>query len=75
MSSSDFLADEMAFAKVVSTEKGDALLIAGNVYEVTGPGGNCAALFSSAMRRAARGETSVVDSVVGSIAAASTLNS
>lgn len=27
----DFLAEEMAFAKVVSTEKGDALLIAGKV--------------------------------------------
>lgn len=74
----DFLAEEMAFAKLVSTEKGDALLIAGKVYEVTGPGGNCAELFSSAMRRVARGngpEVRVVGAVVGNVIAASTLNS
>ena len=71
----DFLAEEMAFAKVVSTEKGDALLIAGKVYEVTGPSGNCAALFSSAMRRAVRGESFSVSGAVGSVTATSTLDS
>lgn len=75
MSETGRLAEEMAFAKVVSTEKGDALLIAGNVYEVTGPGGNCAELFAGAMRRAARGESPSVSGAVGSVTATSTLDS
>lgn len=51
----DFLARELPFAKVVSTEKGDALLIAGRVYQVTGPDGNAADLFARALRGVGRG--------------------
>lgn len=75
MAEADHFAEGMAFAKVVSTENGDALLIAGNVYQVSGPNGNCAALFSSAMRRSARRESPLVSGAVGSAIATSTLNS
>lgn len=51
----DFLSREMSFAQVVSTEKGDALLIAGRVYQVTGPDGNAADLFARALRGVGRG--------------------
>ena len=47
----DALASDMPCAKVVETENGDGLLIAGRVYMVTGPGGNAAGLFARAMRR------------------------
>ena len=48
------LARDMPFAKVVKTKDGDALLIGGQVYHVTGPDGNAADEFSIALRRVSR---------------------
>lgn len=51
---SDLIADGFLFAQVVQTSEGEALLISGRVYKVTGPGGNCADVFFRAMRRTNR---------------------
>lgn len=52
--------DDAQFAKVVETDRGEAVLIGGKVYHVTGPDGNAANLFSMAFCRM-RG----VDNMVG----------
>lgn len=61
----DTIEQEMAFAKVVETDRGEAVLIGGRVYHVTGPDGNAAGAFSQAMRRAMRGDSS--DGQCGSV--------
>jgi hypothetical protein len=48
-------AEEARFAKVVQTDKGEALLIAGMVFHVSGPLDNSASQIASALR--GRGET------------------
>jgi hypothetical protein len=50
-------ADEARFAKVVKTEAGDALLIAGMVFHVCGPLEDAAGQIASVLRGSARGET------------------
>jgi len=50
----DVLVSDMPFAKVVETPHGECLLIGGRVYQVIGPDGYCADLFSKALRRIGR---------------------
>ena len=55
----DALAFDMPFAKVVETHCGECLLIGGRVYQVLGPDGLCADLFSKALRRMARDDAAI----------------
>lgn len=50
-------ADEARFAKVVNTEAGDALLIAGMVFHVSGPMSDAASHIAAALRGPSRGDT------------------
>ena len=68
--SPETLADEMRYAKVVYTPFSEpCLLIAGSVYQVTGPNGNAADLFSQAMRGVGRDKLDCAksDSTPGSV--------
>lgn len=50
VSAHEALAFDMPFAKIVQTSQGDAVLIGGKVFHISGPDGNAADVFARALR-------------------------
>lgn len=69
----EYFRGEMVFAKVVATDRGDALLIGGEVFHVAGPEGNAALLFAKALRGIGRDDSLALCGALAQAAGASSI--